>query len=101
MSFVKVASKDELREGTMRGVVANGVPVLLVNLQGTFYAIGNICTHMACKLSNGSLTGEIVQCSCHGSRFEVKTGKVAGGPAFKPETTYEVRVEGDQIQLKA
>ena len=85
----------------MKGVVANGVPVLLVNLQGKFYAIGNICTHMACKLSNGSLIGEIVQCSCHGSRFEVKTGKVSGGPAFKPETAYEVRVEGDQIQLKA
>jgi|WetSurMetagenome_2_1015567.scaffolds.fasta_scaffold41631_5 nitrite reductase/ring-hydroxylating ferredoxin subunit len=101
LSFVNIASKNELTEGKMKGITVNGISILLVNLQGKYYAIGNICTHMACKLSNGSLQGDIAQCPCHGSRFEVKTGKVVGGPAFKPETAYQVKVEGDQIQVKA
>jgi nitrite reductase/ring-hydroxylating ferredoxin subunit len=84
----------------MKGVTTSGISVLLINLNGKYYALGNTCTHMGCKLSNGFLQGEVVQCSCHGSRFEVKTGKVVGGPALKPEPTYETKVEGDQIQIK-
>jgi nitrite reductase/ring-hydroxylating ferredoxin subunit len=84
----------------MKGVNANGISVLLVNLGGKYYAMGNTCTHMACKLSNGSLKGDIVQCSCHGSRFDVKTGKAVGGPAFKSEPTYQIKVEGEQIQIE-
>ena len=100
LSFVTVASKNELAVGTMKGVTANGISVLIVNVNGKFYAIGNTCTHMGCKLSNGSLRGDIVQCSCHGSRFDVKTGKAVGGPAFKSEPAYQIKVEGDQIQIK-
>ena len=52
---------------------------------------------MACMLSDGTLRGENVTCSCHGSIFEVKTGNVVKGPARKPEPVFQVKVEGDQI----
>ncbi len=99
MGFLDVASTKDLPLGKMKGVKAGGKPVLLVNLSGTYYAIGNVCTHMGCSLSTGKLEGENVQCPCHGSVFNVKTGKVVSSPATKPEPPYQVKVEGDRISI--
>jgi 3-phenylpropionate/trans-cinnamate dioxygenase ferredoxin subunit len=97
MAIIKLASIADLEPNTMKVVNANGTPILLVNLDGTFYAIGNACTHMGCPLSRGTLKSNTVQCACHGSVFNVKTGEVARGPAKKPEPKYELRISGDQI----
>lgn len=97
MGFIKVASAKELGTGEIIGVEAGGKPILVVNLNGKYYAIGNVCTHMGCMLSDGALKGENVQCPCHGSVFDVKTGTVVHGPAQKPEPVFQVKVEGDQI----
>ena len=97
MGFVKVISTKELPSGSMKGVEAGGKPVLIANIEGKYYAIGNVCTHMSCTLTDGTLNAEIVTCPCHGSRFNVKNGTVVGGPAKKPEPTYQVKAEGDQV----
>jgi nitrite reductase/ring-hydroxylating ferredoxin subunit len=97
MGFVKVTSKEEVPEGKMKLIEANGTPVLLANVAGEYYAIGNKCTHGSCKLSSGKFEGEIVKCPCHGSKFNVKTGEVAHGPAAKSEPKYTVMVDKDQI----
>ncbi len=97
MGLVKVASTKELGTDEMKGGDAGDKPILVVNLKGEYYAIGNVCTHMGCMLSDGVLKGENVQCPCHGSIFDVRTGKVVNGPAEKPEPAFQVKVEGDQI----
>jgi len=79
----------------------SGTRVLLANVGGTFYAIDNRCTHLGCSLSDGKLDGSVVQCACHGSRFEVSTGAVVGGPAQKPVRSYPVQVVGDEVQVDA
>jgi len=38
------------------------------------YAINNTCTHRGCRLSDGNLEQETVQCPCHGSLFNIKPG---------------------------
>jgi nitrite reductase/ring-hydroxylating ferredoxin subunit len=101
MSFVSVASVNDLKPNKMKPVNANGNPILLANIEGTYFAIGNKCTHMQCTLTNGELKGELVQCPCHGSRFNVKTGKVEGGPAALPEPKYDVKIENGHILIKA
>jgi nitrite reductase/ring-hydroxylating ferredoxin subunit len=97
MTPIKLASTADLKPNQMKAVNANGTPILLVNLNGSFYAIGNKCTHRGCALSNGTLNGDTLKCACHGSVFNVKTGEVIGGPAKKPEPKYELQVSGDQI----
>jgi nitrite reductase/ring-hydroxylating ferredoxin subunit len=97
MGFVKAASTKILEPGNMMAVEVGGKEVFLVNLGGKYYAIGNRCTHMSCMLSDGTLRGENVTCTCHGSIFEIKTGNVVKGPAKKPEPVFQVKVEGDQI----
>jgi len=97
---IKIASTSEVAPGKMIGIENQGRKVLLVNLEGRYYAIGNVCTHQGCTLSDGDLTGERVQCPCHGSIFNVKTGEVVQGPANRSEPSYEIEVEGDGIFMK-
>ena len=99
MGFVKVASAGMLGPAQKLGVEAGGRKILLTNIDGPFYAIGDYCTHLSCFLSDGQLRGENIQCSCHGSIFNVKTGAVIKGPAKKPEMTYQVKVDGDQVMV--
>ncbi len=99
MGFIKVLSTNELPSGSMKGVELGGKPMLLANLEGKYYAIGNVCTHMGCTLTDGTLNGEVITCPCHGSRFNVRNGTIVGGPAKKPEPAYEVKMEGDQILI--
>jgi nitrite reductase/ring-hydroxylating ferredoxin subunit len=99
MDFVKAALKKEIPAGKMKLVEVGGVSVLLANVAGEYYAIGNKCTHRGCKLSSGVFEGETVKCPCHKSVFNVKTGEVMHGPASKPAPKYAVRVEEEQILL--
>lgn len=71
-------SKDFLKSGEMNEVDVNGKSVLVANVDGKYYAIGNVCPHMRCKLHRGTLAGNIVECPCHGSRFDVTDGKLIG-----------------------
>ena len=81
----------------MMGVEKDGQSLLIANVEGSFYAVNNICTHMGCKLSQGVLTGDKVQCPCHGSIFNVKTGQVEKGPAAKPVASYPLEIDGGKI----
>lgn len=97
MGFIKVTNTNELSSGKIVSFEVDDKKILVVNLESKYYAIGNLCTHMGCVLSRGVLSGEIVECPCHGSRFDVKTGSILKGPAKKPEPVFQVKVEGDEI----
>jgi nitrite reductase/ring-hydroxylating ferredoxin subunit len=95
----KIASTKDIPPGTMTGVVSQNQSILLTNIDGKYYAIGDICTHQGCSLSDGNLDGEKVQCPCHGSIFNVKTGQVVQRPAKDNEPIYKVTVEGEEVIL--
>ena len=98
--FVRVASTAEVPEGGMKKVMLGGQQVLLANVKGKFYAIGNVCTHVGGPLDKGRLDSYEVECPLHGSRFDVTTGQVKRGPAARPEPVYEVKVEGSEVKLR-
>jgi glycine betaine catabolism B len=99
--FEKVAETTEIPQGSMKIVKVGGVDVLVANVDGSFYAINNKCTHVGGPLGRGILANNIVQCPWHGSKFDVKTGAVVVGPALQPEATHEVKVEGTSIWIKS
>src|SRR5512136_2606150 len=100
MEFRRAASVNDLKQGEKLGIILEGQPVLLVNLENEYYAIGGKCTHKGCMLSDGTLEGSRIRCICHGSTFELKTGELYRGPATKPEPSYRVRVKDGKIQVE-
>lgn len=99
--FVRVAKVSDVPSGKMKTIVAKGKQIAIANIDGTFFAIDDLCTHAQCSLGGeGVLEGTLVTCGCHGSKFDVTTGKVMGPPATHNEPAYEVKVEGDAILIR-
>ena len=99
--FVTVGRADDLKEDDMRAFDVQGTMIAVANVGGTFHAFGDICTHLQCSLAEGDLEGTTVTCPCHGSQFDVVSGEVLRGPARVPVGSYEVRVEGENLEIKA
>jgi 3-phenylpropionate/trans-cinnamate dioxygenase ferredoxin subunit len=104
MEYVSVADVSELPVNKMIMVVVGGKEVLLANVDGSYYAIANKCSHLGGSLVKGSLDGSIVTCPRHGARFDVKTGQAVADAkiAFvkmkvKDEERYPVKVDGTEI----
>ena len=95
--FVKVAVTTDLPPGELMLVEVDDERIALANVGGQYYAVTDECTHAGCPLSDGQMEGELLECPCHGSQFNVRTGEVASPPADEPLTRYAVRIEGDDI----
>lgn len=100
MSTVKVAAVHEVLPETGKVVQGGDKVLALFNLNGSFYALDNRCTHVGGPLGQGRVEGTIVICPWHGSRFEITTGNVVGPPARRPVATYPVTVEGDDVLVE-
>ena len=99
-SFVKVAKASDIPMGGMKMVTLGIEEVLIANVEGKLYAIGNACTHVGGPLVEGELSGKVVTCPWHGSQFDVTTGQVVGPPARLPEPVYELSVQGDDVMIR-
>lgn len=95
--YVKVASEDEIPAGQGKAVSVDGRRIAVFNVNGTFYAIDDTCTHEEASLAEGPTYGDIVACPKHGSRFHLPTGRVLSLPAVIPVNTYPVKVEAGQV----
>ena len=67
------------------------IRISVARVGGRLYAFDDLCTHEACPLSAGLLTGTTIMCQCHGSRFDITTGAIINGPATEPLNIYEVK----------
>jgi nitrite reductase/ring-hydroxylating ferredoxin subunit len=105
--FIRVADTSEIAAGKTKKVSIPDLAVLIVNIEGKFYAVHCLCTHYGGDLSEGTLNGKILTCPVHGARFDVTDGKVVSPPTEpldRPEienlTVYPLRVENQGIFIK-
>ena len=98
--FVKVAEVGTVAPGEMTMVRLARAQVLLANVDGTFYAINNMCSHKMGRLAKGRLDNSEVVCPFHQARFSVISGEALTSPATNSVQTYEVRISGDEILIR-
>ena len=98
-SYVTVARVGDLKPGEMTYVEVGETPVCLINLDGEFYAINDVCTHEDASLSDGEIHGDEVECPLHGGAFDIRTGQPVAFPVVVPIETYGVRIVGDEVQV--
>jgi 3-phenylpropionate/trans-cinnamate dioxygenase ferredoxin subunit len=96
-----VAKISDIPAGSMLRVSVGGQDILLCNVDGSIYAVQDVCTHDGGALDGGELDGRRIMCPRHGAYFDVTTGTALTLPAILPLPTYAVRVEGDDIFLNA
>jgi len=98
--LVKIAETKDLTPGQAAAFDVEGQKIALFNIEGTFYAIGDTCTHRGGPLSEGSVAGTTVTCPWHGADFDLKTGAVMRQPNPQGVRSYRVVMEGDYVKIE-
>jgi 3-phenylpropionate/trans-cinnamate dioxygenase ferredoxin component len=93
------AIADVPEDGAIR-VTLDGVPVAVVNSDGDYYAIYDVCSHEEVPLSDGDVDGTTIECWLHGSCFDLASGKPTGLPATKPVPVYPVKIDGGDVYVR-
>jgi cytochrome b6-f complex iron-sulfur subunit len=81
--------------GAVSATGSDGGPVIVSRPSaGEVVAFSAICTHMGCTVAPAN---SILKCPCHGSTYNLATGKNTGGPAPRPLARIPVKVEGGEV----
>lgn len=98
--WVTVAKREDVEPGEVIGATVGEEQIAIYNLDGEFRATGNICTHAYAILSDGWVDGDVIECPLHGGRFDIRTGKALGPPVERDIKVYEVRLSGEEVQVR-
>ena len=129
-NYVEAGKVSEITNGQMKHAEINGKEIVIANLDGKFYAFAERCGHMNARLSRGNTNQNIVTCPFHAAKFDITSGKKIGEPVLEippgmeplppswqkymgtvgqemsyiktyDQETYEVKVEGNNIKIRA
>ena len=99
VGWIPVASVEDMADGRAKVVYAGGEQVALFNAGGAIYAVANRCSHANGSLAEGAVEATTVTCPNHGSQFDLATGRPLCGPASRPLSRFDVRVEDGLIYV--
>ncbi len=97
MADIILCKISDIAPGSVIRVEHGELGLAVYNIDGTFYATADRCTHGLSSLSEGSLMGDEIECSMHFGTFDVKTGAPTGAPCSIPLRTFKVEVRGDDV----
>lgn len=97
--FVTIGPAEEVGDGERLFIEIDEEQIVVFNIGGQYYAIGDVCSHDDGPLGDGEVEGFEVSCPRHGARFDVRNGKVLSLPAIVDIPAYPVRVEEGQIEI--
>jgi anthranilate 1,2-dioxygenase ferredoxin subunit len=95
----RVAVCADVTDDTPVGASVEGVPVALFSAEGEYYALHDLCTHGAARLSEGFVENGCIECPLHQGLFDLKTGSPRSAPVVEAVKTYPVRVVGGHIEI--
>jgi len=112
--LTRITNINELTEGTMKKYQVQGTEIMIVRVEGKYYAVQNKCPHFGGDLSKGKLEGTTVTCPRHGSQFNLTDGSVVrwlkgtglisiiGKTLKSPKKliTYNTKIDGQDIMVE-
>lgn len=98
--YVKVAKTSDVAPGQGKLVEVSGKKIAVFNVNGSFHAIDDACSHRGGPLSEGTVEGTQVVCPWHGAAFDVTTGAVLSSPAPSEVARYNTRVTGEDVEVE-
>ncbi len=99
VEYVEIAPLDALPEGERLFIEVEARQIVIFNLAGKFFAIGDVCSHDNGPVGDGEIEGDEIICPRHGGRFEIATGRATSLPAVVDIPSYPVLVVDGMIQI--
>jgi 3-phenylpropionate/trans-cinnamate dioxygenase ferredoxin subunit len=98
--FVEVALEEELPVNERLFIDIDGKPIVIINLAGKLFAVGDVCTHDNGPVGDGELDGYELICPRHGARFDIRSGKATRAPAFTDIPSFPIKVEDGKVYIE-
>jgi len=95
--FIEIGLEEEIPVNERVFVEFEGRQIVIINLAGKLFAVGDVCTHDNGPAGDGELDGHELICPRHGARFDIRSGKATRAPAFTDIPSFPVRVEDGKI----
>ncbi|MCE9647477.1 MAG: non-heme iron oxygenase ferredoxin subunit [Chloroflexi bacterium] len=97
IEFVEIAPASELPNGERLFVDLGDRPIVIFNIAGQLFAIGDVCSHDDGPLGDGTIEDHNIVCPRHGAEFDVRTGKAVAMPAVIDIPAYPVQIRDGTI----
>lgn len=99
---VRLCGPDDLQSNTARRFDVAGRALALVRVGDEFHALDDTCSHEDYSLSEGEVFADEceIECTKHGSTFDLRSGEPRSLPATKPVAVYPVRVDGGDVVVE-
>jgi 3-phenylpropionate/trans-cinnamate dioxygenase ferredoxin subunit len=99
LEYIEIAPTDQILDGERLFVELGGKSIVLVNLAGKLFAIGDVCSHDNGPVGDGEIEENEIICPRHGARFDIRSGKVTSLPAIKDIPAYPIRVVNGMVEI--
>jgi 3-phenylpropionate/trans-cinnamate dioxygenase ferredoxin subunit len=99
VEFLEVAPASELPNGERLFVEVEGRSLVIFNIAGQLYAIGDICSHDDGPVGDGDIEGYNIVCPRHGGEFDIRTGHAVQMPAVVDIPAYPIKAVDGMIQV--
>lgn len=97
---LRVCASDDVDFDSVIRVEVDDLALAVYNVDGIFYVTDDTCTHGPGSLSEGDLSGHVIECDFHYGAFDIRTGEVVAPPCMVPLRTYKVVSENDDIFIE-
>lgn len=99
--WVEVARIDDIPPGHAARLEIDTVAVAVFNVDGTFHAVDDTCTHAEASLSEGELVPGrcAVECPLHGAVFDLRSGEPLALPATEPVRVHRTAVSDGSLRV--
>jgi len=98
--FIEVAELAEIPVNERIFLEIDEMQIVLINLAGELFAVGDVCTHDDGPAGDGELDGYELICPRHGARFDIRSGKATRAPAFTDIPYYPVKIEAGKVFIQ-
>jgi 3-phenylpropionate/trans-cinnamate dioxygenase ferredoxin subunit len=95
-----VGAEDAVVEDEALGVKIGDIEIGVYRINGTLYAIEDVCPHAYALLSQGFIDGEEIECPLHEAVFHIPSGRCLKEPADRDLKTYEVKTENGRVLVR-
>jgi len=95
--LIKVCRVSDVPLTEMRCVSLADRNVVVARTHEGIFVADEMCTHEDARLCDGNLSGTLIKCPLHGSRFDLTSGKVLDDPATENLAIYPTTISDDEV----
>ncbi len=97
-TWVPVIRSQSIEDGQFKIVNFEDINVLILNLDGEFYAYRNACAEGGRPLDDSLFQSPMLNCSCHGYGYDLRRGNCIERPDLKL-TSVPVNLEDQKVKI--